>query len=185
MGARAPSAPFPSSPASCYDRRVEFPFTWLSQNWFNAVQTLGIVGSSYFTLTVLRRDLRSRRVADYLALTQQHRELWSELHRRPELARVTHVEVDLLAAPISEAEEEFLMLAFNHFHTGWLLVRQGGLISMKTLSADARAFFSLPLPRTVWEQTKHSRDPEFLRFIDQALAVGKKVGLTRRLRVGF
>lgn len=149
---------------------MEFPAAWLNQNWFNAVQTFGIVGSTLLAVFVVLRDSRARRSADHLALTAQHRELWSELHRRPELARVGQAEVDLVAAPISVAEEEFLMLALNHFHAGWLLVKQGGLVSLEVLAADARAFVQLPLPRAIWERTRHARDPKFVQFVEKALA---------------
>lgn len=85
-------------------------------------------------------------------------------------ARIGQAEVDLIAAPISVAEEEFLMLALNHFHAGWLLVKEGGLVSLEVLAADARAFVTLPIPRAVWERTKHARDPKFVQFIENALA---------------
>ena len=134
------------------------------------MQTVGIVGSLLLTLVALRRDQRARRTTDYLTLTTLHRELWSEMHRRPELARATQPVVDLVAVPLSVAEEEFLMLVINHFHVGWRLFREGGLLSLDVLAADARAFFALPLPHLVWERSKKPRDPRFVRFIENALA---------------
>jgi hypothetical protein len=145
---------------------------WIHQHWFSVVQTAGIVGSLLLTLAALRRDHRARRTTDYLTLSTLHRELWSEMHRRPELARVTQPVVDLVAAPLSVPEEEFLMLVINHFHIGWHLFCEGGLLSLKVLAADARAFFSLPLPHLVWERSKQPRDPRFVRFIERALAGG-------------
>lgn len=143
---------------------------WIQQDWFNAVQTIGIIGTTLVTLAAVRREARGRRIADFLTLTQHHRELWSEVHRRPDLARIVQAGVDLVAAPMTIAEEEFLMLVLNHFHVGWLLFREGGLLSLKVLAMDVRAFFALPLPRQIWNRTKHTRDRRFVRFIERALA---------------
>lgn len=147
-------------------------FTWLNQNWFTLIQTLGIIGSLLLTTAALRRDTGARRLGDFLTLAGHHRELWSEIHRNPELRRIFSPEVDLLAHPITPAEQEFLNLVIVHFHTGWHLAKQGAVHSLDVIATDARSFFALPVPRAVWEATRECRDPEFQRFIDQAL--GKK-----------
>src|SRR5262245_49802142 len=132
---------------------MEFPAVWLQEHWFNAVQTVGIVGSLLFTLATIRRDTRSREVTNYLTLAAQHRELWIEAHRRPELARIGQSEADLVANPISTAEEEFLLLALTHIHTGWLVIKDGGLVPLDVLALDVRDFISRPLPRAIWHQS--------------------------------
>lgn len=147
---------------------------WLNGNWFSLVQSLGIIASILLTTTTMRRDRKSRRIGDYLALTSEHRELWGDLNRRRELARVVSPEVDLLAEPLSTAEEEFLLLVIVHFHTGWLLARQGSLVDIQVLARDAGAFFRLPLPRLVWNRTRSVRDPLFVAFVDAACARPKR-----------
>ena len=146
------------------------PLSWFNQNWFSLAQTLGIVGSIALTAASLRRNTRAQKLSDYLTMISQHRELWSDAHRRPELQRIFQAEVDLLAAPISVAEDEFLNLVIVQFNTCWLLAKEGALVTLDVLNADAHSFFSLPIPRAVWEKTKHSRDPKFMGFIDQSLA---------------
>ena len=143
---------------------------WLDQNWFSLVQSIGIIGSILLATRSMRRERRARRIGDYLALAQQHRDLWGDLHRRPELARVTAEQVDLLARPIVPAEEEFLILVIAHFQTGWLLAREDSLLSLSVLARDARAFFQLPLPFDVWDRTKAPRDPAFVQFVEDACA---------------
>jgi hypothetical protein len=142
---------------------------WLDQNWFTLVQTLGIIGSVCLTAAALRRDARARKVGDYLALAAHHRELWSEVPRNAELVRVLQPEIDLVASPLSPAETEFLNLVIVHFQSGWLLAQGGGLITLNVLANDANSFFALPLPRVVWEETRHMRDPKFVSFIEQAV----------------
>jgi hypothetical protein len=109
-------------------------------------------------------------VGDLLTLTQQHRELWSEIHRRPELARIMDPDADLLAQPLTVAEERMVNLIFVHFQTGWELARAGTFNTPENMAADVRGFFTLPLPRAVWHASRATRDPAFVRFIDRCLA---------------
>ena len=152
----------------CYAWAVEFP-SWIEKQWFNVVQTLGIITGSALTAWIACADARSRRAGNLLEMAAQHRELWSEAHRRPELARIFKEEADLVSTPISTAEEEYLRLIIVHFNTGWTMRRAGASYSGKTLSADIRAFFKLPLPAAIWEQTKNARDQGFVKFVENSL----------------
>ncbi len=163
------TARLPFASRLCYVPVVGIFTAWLEQHWFNLVQTLGIVASSLLATVTLRRESRARRLGDYLTVIEQHRELWSEAHRRPDLARLFQPELDLIAAPVTVAEEEYLNLVIDHFHTGWLLARSGVVLRLEVLEADAREFFRLPLPRRVWEMTRGRRDPKFVRFVEKEL----------------
>jgi hypothetical protein len=143
---------------------------WFDQNWFILLQSLGIMGSLWLTSATVRRDTRAREASNWLSLLEQHRELWKDLHQRPELSRIMSREVDLVAQPISAAEQEFLNLVVVHFHTGWMLAKAGSTNSLETMATDVRTFFSLPLPHSVWEQTKILRDKEFLHFVEECLS---------------
>jgi len=142
---------------------------WIDQNWFALLQSVGIVCGLLFTSISIRRDTRARRTTDLLALTERHQELWSELHRRPDLQRLLNKEVDLVSRPVSAAEEEFLKIAFVHFYTGWLLAKSGALLTLETMAADVRVFFELPIPKFVWKQAREGRDAEFVRFVDKCV----------------
>src|SRR5687768_1614758 len=123
---------------------------WVTTNWFSLLQSLGIIFGLFFTATAIRRDTVARRASDLLSISERHQELWSELYRRPELRRIRSKEVDLLAEPVTAAEEEFLKLVFVHFHVGWLVAQRGALVPMEAVTKDVRTFFSLPIPKTVW-----------------------------------
>ena len=142
---------------------------WLEQNWFTLLQSVGIICGLLFTSITIRHDTRARRATDLLSLAERHQALWGELNKRPDLQRILKQEVDLLAAPVSQAEEEFLRVVFVHFYTGWLLSRSGALLPFNALVADVRAFFNLPIPQFVWKETRAGRDPNFLRFVDKCL----------------
>jgi hypothetical protein len=144
---------------------------WLQQNWFTLLQSAGIIFGLLFTALTIRRDTKARRATDLLSLAQHHRELWGELHRRPELRRVLENVVDLIAAPITPAEQEFLNVVFVHFYTGWLLAKSGvvAMIPKRAVAADIRSFFSLPIPNAVWQQSRECRDPKFVQFVEKCL----------------
>ena len=139
---------------------------WLDQNWFSFLQSAGIIGSLCFTAAALRREKRSHDISERLSLLGQHRELWSEMYQRPDLSRVKDPNSDLVAKPISLAEREFLNLVIVHFENGWQLAKAGSVNSLQTMRTDVRTFFSLPIPRAVWEETGVSRDEAFRRFVE-------------------
>jgi len=143
--------------------------SWVDQNWFSLLQSVGIIGSLCVSGAALRRDTGARRISDLLTLAGHHRELWCELLRQKDLARILQTEVDLIDKPVSLAEEEFLNLVIVHFHTSWLLVREGAILSLDALAIDAGSFFSLPLPHAVWNKTKGFRDSKFVDFIEKTL----------------
>jgi hypothetical protein len=146
---------------------------WLRENWFPVLQTVGIIGGLLFTAISIRQATNARRASDLLALTEQHRQLWNEVYTRPGLSRIYSEDVDLLAAPISIPEERFMNQVIVHFQTGWQLACQGSLVTLAAMKADAQTFFKLPIPRSVWNQTKGARDPKFVRFIEQALTLSQ------------
>ena len=143
---------------------------WVINNWFSLLQGGGIVAGLMFTGISLRHEVASRRLTAMLTLTQQHRELWSEVHRRPDLGRILAEEADLVGRPVTLAETEFLNIVFVHFAMGWELALRHRLISEAAFRDDVIRFCSLPVPRTVWERSKIGREPGFVRFVDDALA---------------
>jgi hypothetical protein len=136
----------------------------------NLLQGAGIVGSLLFTAAALRQGARSLRLSALLKLTEQHRELWSEVHRRPELARVLAPEVDLVHHPVTSAEEEFLNVILVHFQTGWEMAVRHRMVSREAYRRDLLEFLTLPIPRDVWNRTRSHRDPTFTRFVEACLA---------------
>lgn len=143
--------------------------SWINLNWFSIVQALGIIAGLVFTAASFRQVAKGKEVENLLSIAGQHRELWSEARERPELSRILQERAEL-EKPITVEEEEFLNLAIVHFETGWRLAREGTVLTPQTLARDARGFFSLPLPRAVWEKTKQFRNRKFVRFVEQAMA---------------
>lgn len=144
-------------------------FPLLESNWFNLVQSVGIVASLLFAAVTIHRESRAHQMTALLALDEQHRDLWSELHRRPELARILAPEVDLVGKPVTTAESEFLNTVFVHFCTGWRLAAEHGVLSVDDLQRDLVGFLARPIPHQVWKQTLNIREQRFVAFVEAAL----------------
>jgi len=145
---------------------------WVDANWFNLIQTLGIVGGLWFTASAANREAKAKEVENLLTLAEHHQGLWNGVTQRKDLARVFRSDVDALSTPPSIAENVFLNSVIVHFQTGWWIARSGGITNLDELKTDARSFFSLPLPRAVWEKTKATRNQRFVRFVESALESG-------------
>ena len=57
---------------------------WISQNWFNLFGSAGVAGL-WFAVHSLHEETKARRVANRIALTMNHRDLWSECFRNRQL----------------------------------------------------------------------------------------------------
>ena len=143
--------------------------TWTAENWFNLVQSVGVIGSLLMAAGAANREAKAREIENILTLSEHHRELWQDVAKRPDLARVLRSDEAVLQSKITIAEEEFINLVTVHFQTGWRIAAAGGITSLGELALDAKAFFTLPLPRAVWEKTKNLRNKGFVQFVERAL----------------
>ncbi len=144
--------------------------SWLEANWFSAVQTVGIVLGLLFTGLSLRRDTRSRRLSNLLALKEEHRELWSIVHQKPEFARILQRDVDLVASPMTNEEEVFLRQMIVHFAVSWEFIQDGTPLDLGAFRRDAAEIFSLPLPKLAWSRAIRAQNPIFAKFIRNAVS---------------
>jgi len=147
---------------------VGFP-PWLGSNWFNLVQTLGVVGTLLFAGIGLHREAKAKEVENVLKLAERHRDLWAGFKGNKELERIFKTDLDLAQNPPTIAESEFLNIVIVHFQTGWWVAGSGGMTKLEEMKLDVSGFFSLPLPRDVWERTKKFRNRRFVRFVESAL----------------
>jgi len=145
--------------------------SWAGENWFNLIQTVGIMGSLWLATAAANRDAKAREVENLLTLSEHHRELWETVPRRKDLERIFQSDVDAKLNPATVAEMEFLNLVIVHFQTGWRIAKSGGITTLGEMKADVRGFFSLPLPHAAWEKTKEFRNPRFVRFVERAMGI--------------
>lgn len=138
---------------------------WISQHWFELVETIGIIGGLLFTAFTTRKDERARRISNLIAVTEQHRQIWMELYDRPRLSRILKKDVELNKDTISEEEALFVNMLILHLGTVYRAMKEGVFVKLEGLQRDVKEFFALPIPKAIWEKAKLLQDKDFVEFI--------------------
>jgi len=142
---------------------------WISQNWFNLFSSFGIIGGLWFTAVSLRSETKTRRVANFLTVTTNYREIWKEYFRNPELSRVLDPNVDVTKQPVTRTEELFVGQIIFHISNVFYAMKNDLLVEQEGSRRDIAQFLSLPVPQAVWTKTKLLQNQDFAAFIDSAL----------------
>jgi len=139
---------------------------WAAHHWLDLLQSAGIIGGLFFTAISLRIDARVRRVANLLTLTGHHRDIWTQLYRRPQLARILDSKADLDKIPVTDEEELFVLLLVLHLSGVQEAMKQGMFVAPDGLRKDIQRFFSRPIPKAVWARIRLLQDQDFVRFVE-------------------
>jgi hypothetical protein len=143
------------------------PTDWLSHNWSTLVQTVAVAAGLLLVGIALLLEARARRVQNLIQLTQQHRELWERMYSQPELTRILDPDADLTKTAVTAEEEMFVVFIILHLSSTYYAMRSGFFQKPHGLRKDIERFFSLPIPRAVWEEVKILQDAPFVKFVDQ------------------
>jgi hypothetical protein len=139
---------------------------WLSQNWFNLVSVAGIISGLWFTAISLHSETKTRRIANLLTITGNHREIWQEFIYHPGLARILDAAADPARKPVTREEEIFVNLVIAHINSVYYSIKDELVIELQGLRRDVWWFFSLPVPKAVWEKTKLIQNDDFVAFVE-------------------
>lgn len=120
---------------------------WISQNCFNLFSSLGIIGGLWFTAVSLRSETKTRRIANLLTITANHREVWKEIFHRPDLSRVLDESADVAKKPVTSAERFFVNMVISNTNSMYEALKDELVIKQDGLRRDVKFFFSLPIPR--------------------------------------
>ena len=142
---------------------------WNGQNWLALIQTAALGGGLLFTGIAVLLDARARRIGNLIQLTQQHRDLWERLFMQSEVARILDPAVDPNKSPVTAEEETFVIFLILHLNNTYDATRAGFYQRLHGLRKDTERFFSLPIPRVVWDKVKDLQDESFVRFVETAL----------------
>ena len=142
---------------------------WLSQNWFNLLSAVGIVGGLWFTAVSLRSETKTRRIANLLTVTSNYREIWKEYFNNPELSRVLDASADVAKQPVTPTEELFVGQIIFHISNVFYAMKDDLFIAQDGSRRDIAQFFSLPIPKAVWTKTKLLQNRDFAAYIDSSL----------------
>ena len=139
---------------------------WIAENAFNLLSAVGIVGGLFFNGYSLHSETKTRRVANLLALTEAHRNIWKEQLRNPHLARVLAPLADFSKKPVTREEEIFVNLVIQHLSVVFHTMRDELTIKPEGLRRDVAWFFSLPIPEVIWERLKAAQNDRFVEFVE-------------------
>ena len=150
--------------------------SWVDGN-FNLIQSVGIIGglmtasiALFANAAASNRDAKAKERDNILTLSEHHRNLWwGEISKNQKLLRIFQTDVDVLKEPATLLEEVYLNETFAQYLTGWRIAKAEGLTTLNELAIDVKWFFSLPLPRVVWEKSKKYRNRRFVQFVKEAL----------------
>jgi hypothetical protein len=149
--------------------RVMGGLQWIGENWVIVLNAVGVVGGLLFTGVSLRSETKTRRISNLLDITANHRELWEEFSLRPDLARVLNPSPDLAKNPITTAEEIFVTLVILQGNSAFYAMTDVLLIKPEGFRRDLCWFFSLPIPRAIWEKKKTLQNDDFVEFVERSL----------------
>ncbi len=148
-------------------------FHWLGEDGIKWLEAIGLIASLGFTAFTVRKDDRSRRISNLLALTAEHRDIWTELYRRPELSRVLEPRVDLRREPITNAEALFVTFLLLHLSATYRAMKEGMFTTRQALDRDIAWFLALPIPAEVWNRSIAFLEPDFVAYVAQSLETGR------------
>lgn len=144
-------------------------FHWITDNGFDLLEAVAIVASLLFTAASFLIDDRSRKIGNLLALTAEHRNIWTALYQRPELARVLDVNVNLREKPVTNQEALFVTFLLLHLSATYRGIKAGMFVTKQALEKDIQWFMSLPVPKAVWDKSKSYLEPDFVAYVDECL----------------
>ena len=139
---------------------------WMADNWVTALNAVGVVGGLLFTAFSLHSEAKTRRVANLLTITNNHRNIWADFYRNPGLARVLDAAADITKRPVTREEEIFVNLVILHTNSVFYATKDELVVKLEGLRRDVWWFFSLPIPIAVWERAKLVQNDAFVEFVD-------------------
>lgn len=140
---------------------------WLTNNWFEVFSSGGIVASLLFTAVSLRSETKTRKIANLLAMTANHRDVWKELFRSDRLGRVLDKSANILKQPVTLEEERFVNMVILHLGSMFEALQDGLIAKQEGLTRDIKAFFSLPVPLAVWSKTRAFQNGDFVDYVEK------------------
>lgn len=141
-------------------------WNWLADNSFNLLGAAGVIGSLLFTAKSLRSETKTRRVANLLTITANHREVWKVFLNDKSLARVRDASADTIKQPVTEAERVFVTFVILHMSSTFYAMSDQLVVKVEGLRRDIAQFLAMPIPSEVWSKIKVLQNDEFAAFVE-------------------
>jgi len=95
--------------------------------------------------------------------------LWKEFLNQPKLARVLDASANVANQPVTLEEEFFVHMIISHISSMYEALKDELVTKQEGLRRDVASFFSLPIPKAVWQRTKPLQNLDFAAFIESSL----------------
>lgn len=141
-------------------------FDGLFGHWFDFIETVGIVGGLLFTAHSLRSETKTRRIANLLTITANHREIWKEFLNNPKLSRVRDATADTIKQPVTDDEQLFIIMVILHISSAYYSMKDGLVVKLEGLRGDVAQILARPVPKAVWEKIRQFQNDDFVAFIE-------------------
>jgi len=148
---------------------------WAADNSFNLISAVGVIISLLFTAASLRSYTKTKQIANLLTITANHREIWKDFLENPKLARVCDPHADFSKAPITNEEQMFVALVIQHLNSVYYAISDQLVTKYNGLRYDTEQFFSLPIPRSVWEKIMQFQNTDFVEFVEKCRWGGRSL----------
>jgi len=76
---------------------------------------------------------------------------------------------DLSKQAVTREEERFVMLVIQHLNGVFQAMQNGLVVKPEGVRRDVSSFFSLPIPKQVWELVKVLQNNDFVAFVEFCL----------------
>ena len=139
---------------------------WVTQHWFEIISAVGIIGGLCFTAASFHSEAKTRRVANLLTLTQNHRELLKVFYQNVRLTRVLDPSADVASLPVNRGEEIYVSVLIQHLSSVFRALRSDLTMKPEGIRRDVHEFFELPIPKIIWEKLKPFQDRDFVAFVE-------------------
>src|SRR6266536_387205 len=142
---------------------------WLTTNWFNLVQTAGIIASLGVTASALLKQARQTQAQNLLTITEHHRDIWRQPIEQQGLWGILRDEPLSPGEEVPAAQRHFVVQLILHLAASYEAMRLGALTELEGLRADVHDFFAKPIPRQVWEDSKRYQNQRFIAFVESCI----------------
>jgi len=83
---------------------------------------------------------------------------------------ITEERVALDTKPLSHEETLFVTFLILHLSVVFRVMKAKMFVNIEGFTEDVKEFFSLPIPKTIWNSIKSSQDKDFVSFIEKLVS---------------
>lgn len=138
-------------------------------NWFNFIQSTGIIITLLFTAYTVHKNTKTRKVTNLFIITQAHREIWSRMFNNPNLNRINDTSITLDNISVTEDERLFISMLLLHLNCTFQALKTKTIMPIEGLNKDIKNFLELPIPNQIWVENKKYLDKKFIKFVEENL----------------